>query len=793
MIKNTNNNDNSEMDHSLVDTTTTTTATNSRYTTATDTSIIDTEEDDQESMTFPFSSYPLNNEQYITPTQILDIITSDIDNITLQQRLKTAIKEFSANYTTQYNTLIQSFNNVKSAHDDLLHELTIQQSHYDKAVREMRFYKTKYERLHQLYYQKQKQQSKTKTNCNNNNNMFLSDNDILDWQRRIASSSNNKNNTMILSPTPPRIKTRSQRNRSFASENNESYCGSSACSSAGDWSFSYTQNNIQNAPSFLPHTNTHPIYRHPTDNTNYNDYDNLLHQEENDTNHKEEDRIVDLMAVISMSDRQQEENINTNSTKSLPIELAGKRPSLPTPSISLPPPPSYPPPTRTVSSTATLKNRSSSSLHQEQQQDDNSTSNNSSSNKVLVDTAATEGNEETPIDPTTKNRTMSLIFACGDGFWDTIARGKNNKAEVDSLISNYLRRGGQPNVAKNSSSLKSVKEGYGLIHALIAVKNASALSRIIEAGANPNVIALAPEEMNRTTPLVLAGQLGYLTGIRLLLERARADIFQRGPRQMTALHAALEKGDDEVAIYLIRASKYALLDIVDVEGATPLHYACKYGRIKMMTMFIRDCHVKMDPIDNKGETPLHYAVRQRRLKMITRLIGDFGVYPNHYVLKQTPTPLDLAKSGGFKSISEYLKKSGAKTTKEMEKRAYRGSATTSSSTKSEKELTVQLSSTSSSTTTSHNSMNDNIPSNNSSGITTASNVVLGTRISFSSSNISGTTTSSSSSSRKSLANSLSGSASVHSSSNGSTISRGSVAFSLSRASMNFRNNLFAHY
>jgi hypothetical protein len=53
--------------------------------------------------------------------------------------------------------------------------------------------------------------------------------------------------------------------------------------------------------------------------------------------------------------------------------------------------------------------------------------------------------------------------------------------------------------------------------------------------------------------------------------------------------------------------------------------------------------------------------------VVVRLVGELGVYPNPYILKQVPTPLDLAKAGGLKTIAEYLKRVGAKTTKEMEK------------------------------------------------------------------------------------------------------------------------------
>lgn len=86
-----------------------------------------------------------------------------------------------------------------------------------------------------------------------------------------------------------------------------------------------------------------------------------------------------------------------------------------------------------------------------------------------------------------------------------------------------------------------------------------------------------------------------------------------------------------------------------------------------MTLLIRQCRVKSDPRDNKGETPLHYAVRHQRSKIVAKLVGELGVYPNPYISKQVPTPLDLAKQGGLKSIAKYLREMGAKTTKEMEK------------------------------------------------------------------------------------------------------------------------------
>lgn len=219
---------------------------------------------------------------------------------------------------------------------------------------------------------------------------------------------------------------------------------------------------------------------------------------------------------------------------------------------------------------------------------------------------------------------------------------------------------------------------------------------MIDAGAKTSVYPLTSKKEDRITPIVLAAKLGYMNGVRLLIEHGGASILNdRGPYGENALHAAVQSGSDEMAGYVLRLSQNALLDMEDdngksfrayhstldsflLTGATPLHYACITGKTRLITLFIRDCQARPDPRDKKGETPLHYAVRNRKLKVIAKLVGELGVYPNPYILKQVPTPLDLAKSGGLKTIAEYLKRVGAKTTKEMEKASKSGANNTSS-------------------------------------------------------------------------------------------------------------------
>ncbi|KAG0174969.1 hypothetical protein DFQ28_003450 [Apophysomyces sp. BC1034] len=297
--------------------------------------------------------------------------------------------------------------------------------------------------------------------------------------------------------------------------------------------------------------------------------------------------------------------------------------------------------------------------------------------ETALTTPIATGKKDKEVPKDLKN--AELIFACTDGFWDTIARGKSDKTTVDGLVSKYLQRGGNPNVAKITPTLESVKEGYSLVHALVVVRNISALKRVIDSDANLGVYPLSKNDEDHYSPVVLAAKLGYLDCLRLLIEKGHVDVLKSyGPKQQTALHAAIEQDMLDVIIYLLQLHP-RLLTCLDVAGATPLHYACMNGKTRLVTLLVRDCRVASTQGDHKGETPLHYAVRYRQPKIVAKLVGDLGVYPNPYVLKQVLTPLDLAKSLNQKAITNYLKGAGAKTTKEMEKMYRKSDCITTSS------------------------------------------------------------------------------------------------------------------
>lgn len=142
-----------------------------------------------------------------------------------------------------------------------------------------------------------------------------------------------------------------------------------------------------------------------------------------------------------------------------------------------------------------------------------------------------------------------------------------SEAYIFFVTRNYLRRGGNPNVAKNSDTAKKVKEGYSLVHALVAIKNTAALQSVLLAGAKPNVFPLTDDPKDKVTPLVLAAQLGYLNGVRLLIEQAGVDITNSyGPSGENALHAAVQSNSKSVVVYLLKASQNILLRKLDTTG-----------------------------------------------------------------------------------------------------------------------------------------------------------------------------------------------------------------------------------
>ncbi|KAI8099440.1 ankyrin repeat-containing domain protein [Halteromyces radiatus] len=271
-----------------------------------------------------------------------------------------------------------------------------------------------------------------------------------------------------------------------------------------------------------------------------------------------------------------------------------------------------------------------------------------------------------------QRRVDPLIFGGADGLWDTIAKSKGSDVTVEKIISNFLRRGGSPNTAKQQSSSSSqiVKSGYGLIHALIVTKAPGSLDLLLQQGANPNAMTLSTQEEEKCSPCYLAAKVGWLPGLQKLVQAGGDLITSRGGgnKNKTVLHVAAEHCHAAVVEYIVQMTQGELNNQVDTHGATVLHYACASGHTDLVSLLARTCQVPVLQADYQGELPLHWAVRHGRLEVVTLLIERFGLDCNAYVPRKVSTPLDLAKSAGHKRLVDYLKGLGALSTKKMDKR-----------------------------------------------------------------------------------------------------------------------------
>jgi ankyrin repeat protein len=97
-------------------------------------------------------------------------------------------------------------------------------------------------------------------------------------------------------------------------------------------------------------------------------------------------------------------------------------------------------------------------------------------------------------------------------------------------------------------------------------------------------------------------------------------------------------------------------NIKDKDGNTPLHYAAREGRLKVVELLLEhgaDPNIQ----DKDGWTPLHYAAWKRRLKVVELLL-EHGADPNIQD-KDGETPLHLAAWDGHLDVVKFLLEHGA--------------------------------------------------------------------------------------------------------------------------------------
>jgi ankyrin repeat protein len=104
-----------------------------------------------------------------------------------------------------------------------------------------------------------------------------------------------------------------------------------------------------------------------------------------------------------------------------------------------------------------------------------------------------------------------------------------------------------------------------------------------------------------------------------LLINNNADVNSKDIDGFTPLHYACKQSNIELTQLLINNN--ADVNSKDIHGSTPLQYACKQNNIELTQLLINNnADVNLKDID--GSTPLHYACQKNNLKSIELLINN---------------------------------------------------------------------------------------------------------------------------------------------------------------------------
>lgn len=144
------------------------------------------------------------------------------------------------------------------------------------------------------------------------------------------------------------------------------------------------------------------------------------------------------------------------------------------------------------------------------------------------------------------------------------------------------------------------------------------------------------------SPLYLAVKKRHLPAVISLFKAAettgkKIDIeYKNGESGMTALHAAVIKGDTALVKLLLKNG--ANCNAKTNEGYTALHYAAEYNRLEIMHTLIMQEHLDINPAASKDATPLHFAVMGGHIDIVSLLC------------QQKMIKLDLKTSNGMTAL-----------------------------------------------------------------------------------------------------------------------------------------------
>lgn len=169
-----------------------------------------------------------------------------------------------------------------------------------------------------------------------------------------------------------------------------------------------------------------------------------------------------------------------------------------------------------------------------------------------------------------------------------------------------------------------------------------------------SLVSVGPcAQFHETTFLILASKNGRTDTVRFLIQ-ASADVNMSAPAQsntvyhINPLQAAIQNLHLEIATLLISGS--ANVNAFDIEGRSPLHFACANFQDQFSNQFVvtlANANANLHAVDRRGQNATHYAARHNNTAAIKCLISHncdinlndtlFGYSPLHIATQESGT------------------------------------------------------------------------------------------------------------------------------------------------------------
>ncbi|XP_019858209.1 PREDICTED: serine/threonine-protein phosphatase 6 regulatory ankyrin repeat subunit A-like [Amphimedon queenslandica] len=150
---------------------------------------------------------------------------------------------------------------------------------------------------------------------------------------------------------------------------------------------------------------------------------------------------------------------------------------------------------------------------------------------------------------------------------------------------------------------------------------------------------------------------GHLNVLKYLIDNNYCNPNATDRQDRTPLHVAVAADKFELLEYLIKSS--LLNNVQDKDGDTPLHFACRRGKQKMVSLLTSSANINILITNKKGQTPLHLAVASGHKDTAEALLFSVtGSSTHHDLLTATDnegsTVFHTACSNGHIDVFCYL-------------------------------------------------------------------------------------------------------------------------------------------